>query len=101
MTLTSAMQILAGLLLIAAFCCKTPKRLRLLAVLSMVLFAWSAVRLGSPAFLGLCAAVIGVNLFRLRRRPPTRPMADVDQQVHECIREISAESRYSSAGIEF
>ena len=36
-----------------------------------------------------------------RSRPATRKAADMDHAVHERIREISAESRFSSAGIEF
>ncbi len=59
------------------------------------------------SLLKLCLAILaltGALIFiarRRRHRRPTRPLSDMDHDVHERIREISAESRYSSAGIEF
>ncbi|MEM6761128.1 MAG: hypothetical protein AAF601_16775 [Pseudomonadota bacterium] len=54
----------------------------------------------------LAVGTVSFLVFILRRktparRKPTRSMADMDREVHERIRAISAESRYSSAGIEF
>lgn len=54
----------------------------------------------------LAVVAVSLSVYILRRksrarRKPTRPMAEMDHEVHERIRAISAESRYSSAGIEF
>jgi hypothetical protein len=53
--------------------------------------------LAGAAAMAICAAL----LWRRKRRRPTRVLSDMDRDVHERIRKISAESRYSSAGIEF
>ena len=55
---------------------------------------------GVGALAALLAVVLVLRRRRTRRRP-TRAMADMDHDVHERIRAISAESRYSSAGYEF
>jgi hypothetical protein len=47
--------------------------------------------------MAICAAL----LWRRKRRKRTRALSDMDHDVHERIRRISAEARYSSAGIEF
>lgn len=54
----------------------------------------------------LAVVAVSLSILILRRksrvrRKPTRPMAEMDGAVQERIRAISAESRYTSAGIEF
>lgn len=96
---------LAALALIAAFCCRSPKRLRLLALLSSGLFLWCAAVLGSGSMMILSGILAVVNLIRLRGlrkgRAPTRATWEMDRDVQDRVCDIQAVSRYSSAGIEF
>ena len=56
---------------------------------------WLTVVAGSALTMGL------IRARRQKHRRPTRAMSDMDHDVQERIRAIAAQSRYSSAGIEF
>ena len=57
---------------------------------------------GLQAISGITVVALGIALLRRRKRnEPTRPARDMDRDVRERIRQISADSRYSSAGYEF
>jgi membrane protein implicated in regulation of membrane protease activity len=78
--------------------------LRDLAAHCAVLLLTVAPFTGAWPLVTVSIGVLALTLFRLRARPgrrSTRATSDMDHEVHERIREISAESRYSSAGIEF
>ena len=78
--------------------------LRDLAAHCAVLLLTVAPFTGAWPLVVVSIALLAITLFRRGARPArrsTRPAAEMDHEVHERIREISAESRYSSAGIEF
>jgi hypothetical protein len=78
--------------------------LRDLAAHCAVLLLTVAPFTGAWPLVVVSIGVLVFTLFRRRAGPgrrSTRPVAEMDHEVHERIRAISAESRYSSAGIEF
>jgi hypothetical protein len=91
----------AALCFTAAFACRSLKRLRVWAAVGSGLLLVASLWDGVWSLSVLAVVVLGLNLTRLANRRPTRPLSQMDHDVHERIRKISAESRYSSAGIEF
>ena len=95
----------AALILVAAFFARRWKPLQLVALCANALFFWYGLAVGSWALLAVNLLLTALNLRALmgkaHSRRPTRRAAQMDEDVHKRIREISAESRYSSAGIEF
>ncbi len=105
MTLEMASLLAAAVTIVAALIFKKCERLRIMAIFANLLFIYWAVQMEYVPLLGLMLALLVFNLLTLRRmnrgRDATRAAADMDHSVRERIRDISAESRYSSAGIEF
>lgn len=105
MTTFALFKCLAALLIVMGLIFRRSKLLRVAAIGASVLLIWTAIQMGSLVLLVLNVGLIAINLRGLNRiatrRKPTRPVSEMDHEVHEKIRGIAAESRYSSAGIEF
>lgn len=95
----------AALILTAACFARRRKTLQRVALCANAVFFWYALTIGSWALLAANLLLTVLNLRALvgktHNRKPNRRAAQMDADVHKRIREISAESRYSSAGIEF
>ena len=105
MTIAGIVPCLAVLMVIAALWFPQSKVMLILAMVANALLLWVAFQWSSLGLVALGVALIVLTVWRFRKAPtsrkPTRSMSEMDHEVHENIRKISAESRYSSAGIEF
>ena len=105
MTLLNFVALLAGVALVSALYGQTSPKIRVLAILSSAFFIWYAVALDIIPLLALSVGTAAINLIRLvglaSSRYPTRKMWKMDRDVTDRVRDIQADSRNSSAGIEF
>ncbi|QJF50090.1 hypothetical protein [Roseobacter ponti] len=80
---------------------KWPRMPMAFGIVAVLLAGAALLSLPVLAVGGGALAVIAIRRWRTARRRPTRNLSDMDHDVQERIRAIAAESRYSSAGIEF